>query len=593
MTNRRCLSLMAGIALILVLFSCASRGVLEGGKKDENPPRILKENPTNNSINFNKNKLNIYFNEFVTLDGVAEKFIISPPQKKKPRVRERGKRILIQFVDTLKPNTTYSLDFGGSITDFTEGNPLKDYRYSFSTGNHIDTMRMGGHVYDSYSKKPVENAFVMLYNKNAADSVPMKKLPLYLARTDSTGYFAITNIKNGEYKAIALKDLDKNYMFSSSKEAIAFNDSIYKTIAFPVVVNDTIFKKDTTKIDTIIKRNATAFGPEDINLFLFTEKETNQYLVDASRTDRYSLNFRFAIERKGSFKCKFLSVDKDESVFLKERSITNDTLKYWIKDPEVYNLDSLKIELSYWRTDSLGRLAKFKDTVDFDYEDEEILLKHKKPKKGKKAPINYLKVKYNFASMIDPDSKLNILFEEPIKENLDSLIKVQRVVNDSVFVNEKLTILRDSLNVRKYYLDFPFKAGERYKLCADSASIHSLYGRFINKIKKEFSVDKNETYATCDVSIKNAAYPAILNLYTKNGKDIKIHKTLFINKDGKYTFKYIKPGTYFLMMIHDKNNNGIWDTGKYIDRIQPENVFYLDKEIKVRENWEYSEEWLF
>ena len=330
------LDLFIIVSIGILLYSCANRGYPLGGPKDETPPIIVKESPKNGEIGFNKTKLNIHFNEYVQLKDVNSKFIISPPQKKQPKVKLRGRRVLVEFIDSLRKNTTYSLDFGTSIVDNNEGNPMGTYRYYFSTGNHIDTMRVGGNVYDSYTRKPVENAYVMLYSSETSDSIPLKEVPLYIARTDTAGYFSITNIKQQKYKLMAIEDLNKNFILESPSERVAFRDSI----VFPIKYNLT--RQDTTTKDTTDFISYIAYGPENLELFMFKEEDRIQYLVNSKRKERGLLEFQFAIKRTDSLHVKILDFQTKSDSFIVERNNTNDTIKYWIKDTMLNKRNTIK-----------------------------------------------------------------------------------------------------------------------------------------------------------------------------------------------------------------------------------------------------------
>lgn len=587
MINRRnILDFLVIIAIGVLIYSCANRGYPQGGPKDVTKPVIVKEDPVNGGIGFNKKKLNIYFNEFVQLKDVASKFMISPPQKKKPKVKLRGMRVLVEFQDTLRDSTTYSLDFGTSIVDNNEGNPMGQYRYFFSTGNHIDTMQVGGNVFDAFTHKPVENAYVMLYDEHITDSIPLKEVPLYVARTDTAGYFKLSNIKQQRYRIMAIEDGDRNYIFTSPTERVAFTDSIIYPVSFPME------KRDTSSQDSTAMLQYTAYGPINIHLDMFEEEPNQQYLLNADRKERGCINFNFAIRRKDSLRIDLFGIDNEEDVFLKEMNPTMDTLKYWIVDTAVYNLDTLKAELRYLKTDTLGQLVEYRDTTDFDFEDEEVFI-DKKKKKDKKKKIDFLKIKFNLSSSVNINSKLSFNVEQPVIGSLDSLISLYKIENDTVKVKQNIRIYRDSLKIRNYSVDYKWVPEAKYSLEVDSASIYSVFGKFNNKIETKLKVRGEEDYGTIKVTLKNGKYPMILALATKSGKDYKPGRRIYPQKDGEYTIKHVRPGKYFFMAIFDANGNGIWDTGNYLKHIFPERVEYLDKEMDIRENWDFEENWDF
>jgi hypothetical protein len=582
-SKRNILGFLAYCSISLLMYSCANRGYPKGGPKDEDPPIIVKEDPVNGSTNFSKKKLNIYFDEFVQLKDVASNFMISPPQKKKPKVKLRGMRVLVEFQDTLRNNTTYSLDFGSSIVDNNEGNSMGHYRYFFSTGKEIDTMRMGGNLFDSYTHKPIENAYVMLYDENSADSIPILEMPRYVARTDTAGYFSITNIKNQKYKVMAIDDADKNFMLTSPTEKVAYSDSIFKTVVFPMT------KRDTASQDSTATLSYTAFGPENIELYMFEEKPNQQYLLSSERKERGSIDFTFAIPRTDSLKVDLFGIENEDDVFLKEINSTRDTIKYWIVDTTIFSQDTLEAELRYLKTDTLGMLVEIRDTVNFDFEDEEIFIKTKKNKKKNKKKINFLKMDFNISGTIDIDSKLSFEFEQPVLEDFKDKIILYKFENDTTKLKQEIEIKQDKYKLRKYNIDYKWIPEGKYSIEVDSAAIHSVFGKFNNKIESKLAVKAEDVYGKIFITLENGEYPMILNLIKESGKEYKNVKTIYPDKDGTYTIKYVKPGKYSFRAVADKNGNKIWDTGNYLKHIQPENVVYLKKTIDVRENWDFEE----
>lgn len=220
---------LAMLVMAVVVYACASRGYPEGGPKDTTPPQVILEEPASFTKNFDKKRVNIYFDEFVQLKDINEKFIISPPQKKKPKPRLKGKYVQVEFVDSLKPNTTYTLDFADAISDNNEGNPLGFYRYVFSTGNEIDSLELSGQVVNAESGEPVLNVYVELYS-NLADSMPLLEVPDYVARTDSSGFFRLTNLKDTIYRVVAIQDDNRDYKYTPEAEMFAYLDTLVRPV---------------------------------------------------------------------------------------------------------------------------------------------------------------------------------------------------------------------------------------------------------------------------------------------------------------------------------------------------------------------------
>ena len=290
-----------GIMVVaLCIYACANRGYPEGGPKDETPPQVVEEVPLSYTTNFKAKRVNIYFDEFVQLNDINNKFIFSPPVKKDPKVSLKGKYVQVAIPDSLRENTTYSLDFADAIVDNNESNPLGFYRYVFSTGERIDTLELGGTVVNAESYEPVLGVLVALYEKSG-DSIPLKELPDYIARTDSSGNFRLTNLREGHYRVMAIEDANRDKMYTPESEMFAWMD----TTVFPVVepatrvdtfhVIEKIVEADTILRDSIVRTDYLAYGPSNLYLRLFLEKLTQLYLVEDDRKEREQLNFIFSI----------------------------------------------------------------------------------------------------------------------------------------------------------------------------------------------------------------------------------------------------------------------------------------------------------
>ena len=277
------------IVIVNVVSSCARMGNPDGGWFDETPPKVIGAIPEDKEINVDSRKITIQFNEFIKIENATENVVVSPPQLEQAEIRGAGKRILIELKDSLKPNTTYTIDFSDAITDNNEGNPLGNFTYSFSTGNHIDTLEVSGTVLEAENLEPVKGILVGLHPvsdslQSAASSVFDKdslflKTPLLrVSRTDSRGHFVIKGIAPGSYHVFALQDMDGTYTFTQKSEKIAFNHDIIVPSFKPDVRQDTIWS-DSLHIRSITPVNYTHFLPDDIILRAFNELLTDRFLV--------------------------------------------------------------------------------------------------------------------------------------------------------------------------------------------------------------------------------------------------------------------------------------------------------------------------
>lgn len=269
------------VLAFLMLASCAKMGQPDGGWFDETPPQVIGASPADKGVNVKQKKVNIYFDEYIKVDNPTEKVVVSPPQLEVPEIKASGKHIQISLVDSLKPNTTYTIDFSDAISDNNEGNPMGNYTYSFSTGEVIDTMEVSGYVLESENLEPIKGILVGLYADHA-DSAFKTKPMLRVSRTDSRGRFVIKGVAPGSYRIYALQDMDGNYMFSQKSEKLAFSHDIIVPSSKPDVRQDTTWI-DSLHIKSIDQVNYTHFLPDNVVLRAFTELVSDRFFLMAER----------------------------------------------------------------------------------------------------------------------------------------------------------------------------------------------------------------------------------------------------------------------------------------------------------------------
>lgn len=600
---RECLAL---VVVVVMVYACANRGYPEGGPKDTTPPKVILEDPVSFTKNFSKKRVNVYFDEFVQLKDMNEKFIISPPLKKKPRVSLKGKYIQVALPDTLKPNTTYSLDFADGILDNNEGNPLGFYRYVFSTGDYIDSLELSGNVVYAESGEPMLNVYVMLYADHA-DSIPLRQLPDYVARTDSSGFFRLTNLRDTFYRIVAVEDANRDYKFTPEAEIVGFMDSLVRPVVMSLTKSDTITRiesivgKDTITSDSISTYSYLAYGPNNLFIRLFQEKLTQLYMVDDSRPARERLDFTFSIPGKNDLQVQLLDstgtvVPSTEDWYTMERSFGNDTLSLWIKDSTFYKRDTLRAVLSYWRTDTTGQLSMASDTVRYTFKEKKKEIKGKKKDSDKETSVEFLEIKPNISGDLDIRGELALDFNRPVDlSTLSALQLLQKV--DTVFQPISFTYAPDSLKIRRVHLDAAWEPGKEYRLVADSAVIYDIYGRHNDKLEKKFKVREEEYYGNVMLNVTGVTGPTLVQLYksesgkSENGKrKYTIVRELRLDRDQVLNFDLLPEGKYRFRAILDTDNNGEWDTGLYLKRRQPEEIVYLPVEIAVKQNFDIEQE---
>ena len=572
--------ILIGLFISALIYSCANIGYPEGGPKDVESPIVTETNPPNFSTDFKGGKVNIYFNEFVQLVDITEKFVVSPPLDKIPTVSLRGESIYVDMGKVLKPNTTYTLDFADGIADYNEGNPLGDFEYVFSTGKELDSLNIQGHVLDGFTNLPLEKVQVYAYS-NHQDSVPLTIIPDYVTLADSSGHFSLSNLKAGTYKLFALVDGNRDYKYNGPGEVIGFLDTLFTPTA------QTFQKMDSISPDSSALRTYTAFSPADVHINLFEEVNPLLYLTDFKRPRREKLDFDFSFTRKDDLKIKFLEVDSDEKSFLIESNVTNDTLVYWIADSNIYKRDTLTAVLDYFKTDSTNQLVSYKDTLKLNFTDPKKAKKTKKQEKNFK-PKNPV---YTFSSNIKSTQHLNksldFEFSEPLAHYILDSIHLVKIV-DTLELAVPFNFVKDTALLRTYHLNMTLESETQYKLDIDSATFENIYGIKSNVFSQKFTTKEQEYYGKLFLKVDHVDGPVIIQLI-ENGKSETLIQSKRIHSDQIVTFDYLEPKTYIIKVIEDWNDNGKWDTGNYSLKRQPEAVHYFRKEIKVRSNWEVEE----
>lgn len=590
------------LAAILCMAACANPDKPDGGPYDETPPSVVGSSPKEFALNNRQKRIAVYFSEYVKLDNAAEKVVISPPQIDQPEIRASGKKIYVELKDTLKANTTYTIDFSDAIKDNNEGNPLGSYAFVFSTGEKIDTMEVSGKVLNAQDLEPVKGILVGLHS-NLADSAfvtsPLEKI----GRTDATGHFVIKGVAPGKYRIYALNDAESDFEFHQKSEDIAFTSDIIVPSSEPATRQDTTWI-DSVRIDTIKTVAYTRFMPDDIVLRSFKETQTSHSLLKTERKTPYSFTLYFTAPTAGLPKMKGLNFDERDA-FLIHSSAGNDTITYWIRDTALVAKDTLEFALTYLETDdSTGLDAERTDTLEMvsrtsyaktmrelnDKMEQWQKRRDRAAKRGRKfnerPPRQWIRMRYSARGSIAPDENVGIQVNEPLATVDTSRIHLMLAV-DSLWEERPMLITRDSASLLSYTVYGEWRNGQKYKLQIDSAAFTSIYGN--NNIRMELSLDvpAAEAFASLFVTLSNydngQAYVQLL----KGDKPFRTVKASGDHAD----FFYITPGKYYLRMFVDQNGNGEWDTGLFSGQRQPEPVYYYPEEIELRASWDTDQDW--
>lgn len=575
-----------GISMFYLIFytSCANIGNPTGGPKDTIPPVLIKTDPLPASTNFEGSDVRFTFNEYIIPDDIRESLVISPPMKKKPMIKMKGKTLIVEFQQEPKKETTYSLDFKDAIADNNEKKPIESFRFAFSTGSTYDSLRVSGVVKNALTQEPVEKALVLLHRKKEYTAF-IDSIPDYIGTTNKEGFFMIDNVAPGEYRLYALADADNSLTYNSNAELIAFADSLIIPSAKFVAEPDTIVKG----LDTLVVSGHVDFFPGTQYLMMFEEEKFDQYLNDSKRMQANKCDFYFSESLSDSFRINLLkpAVANSNWSFI-ESNLKRDSITVWLTDTIISNTDSLKFELRYEALDSLNQLKIKRDTVELVY------VAPKAPKQKKKKDdvpeVQTINLANNInSSAHDLYQKIKIEAPEPLSEFDLSKIRLY-VFEDTIKTEIPIKVEKDTNSIRKYFIEHNWDPNTNYLFQIDSAAARNIYGHPSNKTDQKFRTQKEDYYGKIFVTLSGLQGPAIVQLLA-NDKDEKILQKIQVLGDGRIEFPYLKPEKYLIRIILDSNKNGKWDTGFLADNLQPEHVIYYPKVIKVRSNFEIKEDW--
>ena len=522
------------ILSLAIISGCAKRGNPTGGPLDSLPPVLVNANPKLNSTNFDSEEIRLTFDEFVKLDKVQDQLIISPPLDKsayeiKP-LTGVTKKVFLKFIDSLDENITYTINFGNSIKDNNEGNPLTFFSYTFSTGETIDSLYIKGNISDAYDIETDEYVSIHLYRIDSTlnDSIIYNKQPTYISNSlDSTSY-RFKNLREGKYLIVAMKDVDNNYYFDPFYDKIGFIDSLI-TLPKDSIIDFKLFKEETD----LIWDKPHFINSEKIGFGYYGKLDFSRLVIDSNLPD---------------------SVDY---IFTKE--IEKDTIYVWLTKN---SFDSLNFNLIEKDTIKLT-------TVKFDRKRDTL--------------IDSLSISAKTANVIHLRESFKLSTNTPIKKIEDSLITVRDI--DSILV-PFVSSVNDNLD--EIDIKFEVSPTDNYTIFILPDAIKDIKGVTNDTLQFNLVSQSLEDYGNIFLDvIRNNQSKFILHLIDSNEEIIREYKN--VDQNTAYNFEYIKPGKYTFRLIEDLNKNDIWDTGNYLKKIKPEPVYYFPSELEVRANWDLNE----
>ncbi|MGL4993905.1 MAG: Ig-like domain-containing protein [Bacteroidales bacterium] len=579
---------LAIISTLIIINACANIGRPSGGPRDYDPPIFLRSTPTPNETNSSKSKIELEFNEIILVEKISEKVIVSPPQKAMPIIRTSGRKVYVELNDTLLENMTYVIDFADAIVDNNEKNPLNNFAFAFSTGNHIDTMEISGMLLNAENLEPITGMMVGLTNDNSDSTftkVPFSKI----TQSDIYGRFTVKHIADTTYQVFALKDINRTYTFDLPNEEIAFADSSYRATPYLMEVTDTLFSP-LGEVDSIFTHKEYRYKPDDILLLSFSEDFKMRYLDKSERRQRNKISLFFTSPTDSLPKIEPINFTSNDWNVI-ERSIGNDTLHYWIVDSLVAKMDTILLETTYLRTDSTMALTPQTDTLRFLFRDAPPPKKENKRKKDQeeeKPQMHFFDFSSKLSGTIDIYESGFLKFNQPIDSIKLDNIKLE-VKADTLWAPTEFTIEIDSLSKSRLQIVKKWEASAEYQLTIDSASIFDHFGLHNNYTQQIFKVKPLEEYGGLFLSIKGVpdSTAAFVELLSKDDKPIRREPVI----NGEAEFFYLRADTYFARIIIDLNGDGKWTTGKWSERRQPEPVYYYPGSFQLRQNWDVEQDW--
>ncbi|MFO8054833.1 MAG: Ig-like domain-containing protein [Bacteroidales bacterium] len=558
------------LLLLLVVSACATMSPPEGGARDEEPPNVVSCDPPNQSVKFEPQEVKITFDEFIQIVEARNRVLISPPLEKKPLFQRKRKSVVFEIPEGLKDSTTYNIYLGNSIADITEGNEISNYKYTFSTGNHVDSMVLDGYAREALSHKTEEDWIIMLYREDM-DSLPLKQEPYYVSKTNEQGYFRFENLAAGAYKIFGLKDQNNNYIYDQPSEWIAFSDSLIRS-RLPVDIPDSLqadtieeaaLSEDSLMEDPARRQPVDSMkqekSPPKTELVFFQQTDTVQRLKDANAINPwvYQFQFRYPVKKLNLSCGSGLSFDtvmnkQGDKLTLYFEHAVEDSLKFVFADQK------------------------------YEWHDTDWV----EPEKQQKSK----------AEIISNIQQGALVYNQPFK--ISSSVPFAMIDNNKIVITEKTDTIVDTLALRMAFCDtvsrqelfvsYEWNENSNYSVTAYPGAIKLLDSLSNDTVRYTFSIKPRKEFGNIVFELKNTLEGVnyIVQLLESGNKVIKQ-----VNSTGQEAVEFndLAPKIYKIRVIEDRNNNRQWDTGIYLEGLQPERSWFFHKEFEVRANWDVKE----
>ena len=638
----------------LCLRACANKGMgPQGGPKDTTPPDILNVTPANGSVNFSGNTIVIQCNEYLQMKDAANQVLMSPPQRRTPTVKALGKKVVVTFEEPLRDSTTYLIDFGKSICDLNEGNPIESYAYAFSTGSEIDTLQMSGVLVHAENLNPMSDVLIGLHD-DLRDSAFLNKVFVSIARTDEKGHFTLRNLHAGKYHIYALNDISKDYVYQPG-EGLAFSDSLFIPIAIDTFVVDVPEQKtdslpldslpqdsaairlpadtfpakndslpaqsnaiaivlpadssvasvdssaivlpadsvlpDSLQADTVVQlKKITRYEPSNILLKYFEENKRKMYFVRCLREEPHFFRLLFAspqdsMPRFDSLPPSYIQMSKGM-----------DTITVWLQDSAYIKQDTIEFGMTYQLTDSVYNIRWQTDTIAAIYRAPKLTAQQEAARKREKekAPKPVLEIKNNASSSFDIYQPLKLTFAWPLEKWESDSLRLWHLLplaegSDPNAERQKDTVDFEFVKLdscgSQFAIKVAWEAGQQYELEIDSAAFTSIYGVSSDKQVLKLGIKSLDEYATLIMKIQPFNPNMMIQVLSEKDEPVR---TLRAQVEGT-RFEYLKPESFYVRIYEDLNGDSVWTTGDWLKHRQPEPVYYFDRKLTLKANWDFEE----
>ncbi len=568
---------------------CANIMSPQGGPRDTLPPQVVEMKPGFGALDFKEKRIYIEFNEYLQLKDQQKEFYTSPQMGKKPLVTLRGRGIQIDLKDSLLANTTYALNFGSSVADNNEGNPLNGFRYVFSTGKSIDSLVMSGYTVDGYSQDSVAKSFIFFYDTTIDsvgsrmtadyDSTLLRLPPQVVGRAESNGIFITENLKPVPYRIYAFEDSNGNQTYDPGVDKVGFLDTVCNPATMPAF---------SAWFDTT--RKYLVADPQVYMRLFMDESFRRQYLSDHSRPLQHKAILTFGAKFPKIEKLVFEGIDSTR-IITEYLSRNKDSIAFWFNVPSEELPDTIRAELIYLKHDSVNVLRPDTQRLELGWKFFDTRTrKEKKEEEKAEKPVNPFKYKVDATNEVNPEKGIPFEFDYPLTAIDSGLVSLIRTAENEKRYRVKFAFERDTANLRRWILQAQWMPGQKYELLIPSGVFHNVAGESNDSLKSEFSVASPEKFATIVANVKGKTPESeyVLQLLSESGS---LLQEIRHAREGKHTFRYVAPGKVKLRVLEDLNRNGEWDRGDLILRRQPERVeLYLPEEgdgiITTKENWE-------